>query len=220
MLNDDAKTFLAGLEALHVGHVRGGDLPGDQLGHRQVDTGQHQERTQRDQERRDLGLHHQVAVEESDGQRHTQRQRRTEPQVQMQVVREHRRRECARRHRDTGREVELPTDHQQPDRDGHDADRRAGVQHRGQGLRAAERRGDDGEEDEDRHRADERAHLGSNQQALQLVLLFDPFVVDDLVGLEVEICLGCHRTVVTFRAAASGCRLRPARPPSRYWSCR
>ena len=41
-------------------------------------------------------------------------------------------------------------------------------------------------------RTDQRAHLGANQQALQAVLFLDPFVGDDLVGPEVEVCLCSH----------------------------
>ena len=156
---------------------------------------------QRDQERGDLRLHHQVAVDEADRQRHTQRQRRTDPQVQVQVVGQHGRRQRARRDRDTGREVELPADHQQPDRDGHDADRRARVQHRGQGLRAAERRGDDGEEDED-DIAPTSAPISGRISKRCSVLLFDPFVVDDLVGARGRDLLGLS-CPCTFRLPSS-----------------
>ena len=61
-------------ETLGVGH-----LTTHELGDGQVDAGQHQERTQGDEEAGNLRLHDEVAVEESDGERDDQRQNRAHP---------------------------------------------------------------------------------------------------------------------------------------------
>ena len=158
----------------------------------------------RDQEARDLRLHHQIAVEEPDGQREDQRQRRTCPQVQVQVVGQHRCGERTRGHRHAGRQVEFAADHQQRDRARHDADRRAGVQHGRQRFGRPERRRDDQEEDEDRDRADHRTHLGANQHALYTVSFLDAFVVNDLVTGDVQISLCRHVSLSPAGLTGSG----------------
>ena len=50
MSNDDAKIAFSAVETLDIGHVLGGDRPGQQLRHTQVRALQDEERAQRDQE--------------------------------------------------------------------------------------------------------------------------------------------------------------------------
>ncbi len=147
---------------------------------------------QRDQEARDLGLHHQVPVEEADGQRQDQRQSRAHPQVQVQVVGQHRRGQRTERHRHARRQVELAADHQQRDPARHDPDRRAGVQHGRQRFGLPERRRHDQEEDEDADRADRAPISGRISRRCSSVPFLDAFVADDLVVGDVQICLCTH----------------------------
>ena len=194
----------------HVVHARRGDLTRNQFGHREIDTGEHQQRAQRDQEAGDLGLHHQIPVEKPDRQRDDQRQPRPRPQIQMQVVGQHRRGERTRGHRHPRRQVELAADHQQRHRTRHDPDRRAGVQHRGQRLGLPERRGNDQKENEDRHRTDRRTHLRTNKQALHTIAFLDPFVANNLVTGNVQISLCSHDSLSPARRL-NGFRTWPTR---------
>ncbi len=116
--------------------------------------------------RRDPGPHHQVAVDEPDGQREDQRQQRADPQVEPEVVADHRVDQAGRGDDDAGGQVELAADHQHAHRHGDDADRRGLVEHGEERLGRPERRRDDQEEDEDDDRSDERAHLGAGQQSI------------------------------------------------------
>ena len=77
------------------------------------------------------------------------RQSGAHPQVDAELVAEHRVHESRGRHRDTGGQVELATDHQHADADGDDADDRGLVEHRDEGVRRPEAGGHDEEEDED-----------------------------------------------------------------------
>ena len=157
---------------------------GDQLGHPEVDTGEHQERGQRDQEAGDLGLHHQVAVEEPDGQRDDQRQRRPRPTCSGAGGRT----ACAAASAAVITATPADRSNSPPiissataDRD--DPDRRAGVQHGGERRQRAERRGDDEEEDEDRDRARRRAPIsGRVEQARERSDRFTGSVPQALCG--------------------------------------
>jgi hypothetical protein len=154
-------------EAVHLVDVARGHGPGDHLRHPEVHPDEHEERPQRDQEAGDPGLHHQVAVEEADRKGERQGQGRSHPEVDAVLVAEDRVDQSGRGHHDTGGEVELAADHQHPHTDGHDADRRALVEHRGQRVGGPEGRSNDQEEDPDDDRGHQGADLGTGQYPVE-----------------------------------------------------
>src|SRR5699024_9875326 len=115
-----------GGETLHVGDGRGGHGPRNELGQCQVEALQHEEGRQGDEEGGDPCLHHQVAVEETDGQGDHQCQQGTHPGVEPQVVTQHGGGQCGGGDGDTSGQVEFITDHEQAHGDRHDADGGAG----------------------------------------------------------------------------------------------
>ena len=129
----------------------------------QVGALEDEERAKGDQEARDPRLHHQIPVEEPDGQRDDQREEASDPQVEVVLVREHRGEQPGRGDHDAGREVELAADHQHADSNGDDPDGRALVEDRRQGLGRPERRCHDQEEDSDDDGGHEGTDLGSCQ---------------------------------------------------------
>ena len=167
-----------GVEALQGGDVRAGHLVGDGLGQGDVQPLKHEEGPQRDQEARDAGLDHDPAVQEPDDQRKAQRDQHPDPGVGGELVAEQRGAQGRTGDGDARRQVELPADHQQRDRRGHQAVGRGDVQHAGERGRVPERRRDDEEENVDDDRADQRAGLGTGQQAGQGRLPPHPLIAD------------------------------------------
>ena len=91
-------------------------------------------------------------------------------------LREHDHQDAHRSGHGAGGEVELPTDHEERDGDGHDAERRRVVDQVGCTVGGAERDRDGPEEDPDADDTDERADLGSNEQSLENAAVGEPLV--------------------------------------------
>ena len=151
---------------------------GDDLGEAEVDALQDEERRERDDEARQLRLHHHEAVEEADAGGEGERDDDRRPHAEAPLGGQQAEQQAGRAGHHAGRQVELAADHQQRDDDGHDAQRRGDVGPVGDAAERAEapRRG--GEEQPDGQRADQRAQLRSAQQLRDEADLGQP-VVDD-----------------------------------------
>src|SRR6476620_2922477 len=156
-----------GLVAVHLVDVGRRDRAGDELRDPEVRALQHEERAQGDEEARYAGPHHQVAVEEADGEAEDEREHGADDEVDAELVAEHRVDEPRRGDDDAGGEVELAADHEHSHGDRDDADGGGLVEHGEERRGRPEGRGDDEEEDEDDDRRDDGPDLGAGEQAVR-----------------------------------------------------
>ncbi len=162
----EAKISLKRVEASHPADVLGRHVAGDELGDRDVEPLQHQERAQGDKEAVQLGPDQQPTVQCADREREEQREDNAHPKAAGDLRGEHRAGEGGGRHRNARGEVELAADHQQRDADRWNADGGGLVEDGSEGRKLAKRRGYRPKEDEDEDRAAQRADFRPLQGAL------------------------------------------------------